>query len=312
MAVAGGVGAAVWGVLIEPRLLQKRLVDAWLPDLPAGWREQRLALLGDLQVGAPLANTDTIRRAVREAIAARPGAVLLTGDYVYNTSHDPPAIIGQLVELLRPLASAGLPTLGVLGNHDFALESTPDPRRQRALADEVEAALEQAGIRILRNLAIPLPAPLGGGSGRDVLYVVGIGERSVDQDNWRAAFARVPEGAARVVLAHDPLALEPIPAGRAPLALAGHTHGGQIRVPSQPGWTPARWWMRWPEYVDGWIDGLLEPGNRLYVNRGIGFSKLPVRLGAPPELTLVTLHGRARAGGTDQSGRHAPSGGRSS
>jgi predicted MPP superfamily phosphohydrolase len=290
MAAAGGVGVAVWGVLIEPRLLQKRTVHAWLPNLPAGWREQRLALMGDLQVGAPLANTDTIRRAVREAIAARPGAVLLTGDYVYNASSDPPAIIGQLLELLRPLASAGIPTLGVLGNHDFAPESTPDPRRQRVLADQVESALEQAGIRILRNQATPLPAPVGGRPGRDVLYVVGLGERSVGQDSWWAAFARVPEGAARVVLAHDPLALEPIPPGWAPLALAGHTHGGQIRVPSRPGWTPARWWMPWPEYVDGWIDGLLQPGNRLYVNRGIGFSKLPVRLGAPPELTLVTLH----------------------
>jgi predicted MPP superfamily phosphohydrolase len=45
-----------------------------------------------------------------------------------------------------------------------------------------------------------------------------------------------------------------------------------------------------PEYVDGWIDGFLQRGNHLFVNRGIGFSKLPVRIGAPPELTLITIH----------------------
>ena len=170
-------------------------------------------------------------------------------DYVYKASHDSAAVIGQLVELLGPLASAGIPAMGVLGNHDFAPESTPDPRRQHVLADQVESALEQAGIRSLRNQATQVPAPVGGGSGQDVLYVVGKGERS------------------------------------------------------------ARWWMPWPEYVDGWIDGVLAPGNRLYVNRGIGFSKLPVRLGAPAELTLVTLQCQCGTGPSSSCCERTPSAG---
>jgi predicted MPP superfamily phosphohydrolase len=60
-------------------------------------------------------------------------------------------------------------------------------------------------------------------------------------------------------------------------------------MPLLAGWTPARLIQRWPNYLSGWIDGFVQPGNRLYVNRGIGFSYIPVRFGAPPELTLVTL-----------------------
>jgi uncharacterized protein len=290
LAFAAGLAAATWGLLIEPRLLQTRRVHAWLPHLPPAWDGQQLALLGDLQIGAPLSNLGTMRRAVRAIVAARPGLVVLTGDYVYNASHDPVAIIGQLLEVLRPLVSADLACVGVLGNHDFALESTPDRSRQQLLAGAVESALERAGIRVLRNEAGAVVAPGGDRAGQQALYVVGLGERSVAEDDWRQAFARVPEGAPRVVLAHDPLALHGIPAGWAPLALAGHTHGGQIRVPSKPRWTPVRLWKPWPAYADGWVDGFLQPGNRLYVNRGIGFSKLPVRIGAPPELTFVTLH----------------------
>jgi predicted MPP superfamily phosphohydrolase len=279
---AACLGVAAWGVAIEPRIVQKRSVDAPLPDLPRAWDGQRLALMGDIQLGAPLANTDAVQRAVRMVLDARPSAVLLTGDYVYDAEGDPAPILGQLVELLAPLGSSGVPVLAVLGNHDFARDSVLDTA--------VEATLERIGMRILRNEAAPLSSPRGGDSTPDnTLYVVGLGERTAHQDNWRTAFRSVPPEAARVVLAHNPLALRDVPAGWAPLAVAGHTHGGQIRAPWNHGWAPARRWMPWPQYVDGWIDGFLQPGNRLLVNRGIGFSKIPVRIGAPPEVTLITL-----------------------
>jgi predicted MPP superfamily phosphohydrolase len=288
-ALGGGVMLGVWGTLIEPRLVQTRRIQAHLPNLPHGWEGRQVALLGDLQVGAPMANTDAIRRAIEAVVRSRPAVVLLTGDFVYNLAHDPSVILSQTLELLRPLVTAEIPCFGVLGNHDFAQESTPEHSRQRELASEVVAGLETAGIRVLRNESAAVRAP-GMTSTEPPLYVVGLGEYSARECEWESALAGVPDKAARIVLAHDPRALEPIPAGAAPLGLAGHTHGGQIRVPFTRAWTPARWWMHWPEYVDGWISGFLRPGNRLYVNRGLGFSKIPVRIGAPPELTLVTLH----------------------
>ncbi len=76
----------------------------------------------------------------------------------------------------------------------------------------------------------------------------------------------------------------------APLALAGHTHGGQLRLPFMSQWS----WMALVSdekiYADGWINGFGKSGNRLYVNRGIGFSLIPARVNCLPELTFFTLH----------------------
>lgn len=66
------------------------------------------------------------------------------------------------------------------------------------------------------------------------------------------------------------------PQGTSPLAVAGHTHGGQVRLSGTPEWS----WLTYAEedkvHTDGWIGGVGKPGNRLYANRGIGFSSVPI------------------------------------
>jgi predicted MPP superfamily phosphohydrolase len=92
---------------------------------------------------------------------------------------------------------------------------------------------------------------------------------------------------------HNPAAFAALPGGSAPVTLAAHTHGGQVRLPF--GLFPEWSWMTLVREAgfygeaDGWIDGYGRPGNRLYINRGIGFSIIPMRLFCPPEATLITL-----------------------
>ena len=93
---------------------------------------------------------------------------------------------------------------------------------------------------------------------------------------------------------HHPDSFAEIPAGAAPLAVAGHTHGGQVRIPLMPQWSWLTFVKEDEVHADGWIDGYGAEGNRLYVNRGIGFSVVPLRINCPPELTRFVLeHGRA-------------------
>ena len=89
---------------------------------------------------------------------------------------------------------------------------------------------------------------------------------------------------------HNPDVFAELPAGTAPLALAGHTHGGQVRLPFMPSWSWFALVTQDAVHTDGWIDDYGAPGNRLYVNRGIGMSGLPVR-NCRPEVTLITLQG---------------------
>jgi predicted MPP superfamily phosphohydrolase len=93
----------------------------------------------------------------------------------------------------------------------------------------------------------------------------------------------VPEHAAVLVLTHQPDVFPRVDA-RAALTLAGHTHGGQVNLPLVRGRViPSRFGTR---YARGHV---VEGGRHLYVTSGVGTSRLPVRLLAPPEIVLLTL-----------------------
>ena len=293
--LGSGLAALAWGVLVEPRRLDVREETGGVPGLPSSWEGQRVALLADFQVGAPLSNVGTVRQAVQRVVEARPAVALLAGDYVYRLARDPDGIADRAAELLAPLPGAGIPTYAVLGNHDYGDVPRWQKWRRRRLARGVRQSLEDAGIRVLVDEAVPLPPPAPGQNGEPPLYLVGLAPKQRGTVRPSAALEHLPDGAPRIVLMHDPLALGRLPPGAAPLALAGHTHGGQIRAPFRPDWTLARLRKPWPEYEDGWVPGVGAPGNHLYVNRGLGFSLLPIRFGCPPELTLLRLRGE----GTD-------------
>lgn len=118
-----------------------------------------------------------------------------------------------------------------------------------------------------------------------------IDSRRADQADVSQALADVSSEQARVVLMHNPDTFKELPANSAPLAVAGHTHGGQIRVPGFPQTSWLRFVQEDEVYADGWAKGYGQPGNNLYVNTGIGMSIVPIRLFCPPEVTLFTLEG---------------------
>jgi uncharacterized protein len=279
----GGLAVA-WAVLVEPRLLAEEHLEVTLPNLTRAWKGQHIVLLADLQIGMGLGNTDTLRRAVARTIAVRPALVLLAGDFVYEAVRRPQPALDTLSSVLLPLTNAGLHAFAVLGNHDYGEEGT---RRDRLLlAQRVRRTLEEIGIRVLENEAVAVTSRA---AGEGPLFVVGIGPHIPQRDEPGCAIRQVPDDCPRVVFMHNPASFPELPAGLAPLALAGHTHGGQLRVPLVPSWSLGRLTVPWPEYLDGWIDDYGQPGNRLYVNRGLGFSRRPMRFGCPPELTLITL-----------------------
>lgn len=268
----------VYGVAVEPRfVLSVQTERATIPDLPEHRWGERIAVLADLQIGMWWDNRRMARRAVARIVEEAPAAVLIAGDFVYG-SDDVAANVEAAVAIVAPLTEAGLPTFAVLGNHD--LES--------GAGDTLREALEAEGIRLLSNDA----APVGTGRGRGDLQVVGVAPRQGDRADPDAAFAELPPNAPRVVLLHDPDIFERLPEDSAPLAVAGHTHGGQLRVPGTPQWSYLGWLEDHTVHADGWIADYGAPGNRLFVNRGIGMSAIPMRLNCSPAITLFTLEPR--------------------
>lgn len=276
----------LWG-LLEPYVIGEERYEVSMSGLPAGWEGQQVAVIADLQVGMWLDNTLTVRRTVSRLLEARPALVLIAGDFIYHPGEDPSAEIGEAVALVQPLAAVGIPTYAVLGNHDYAMP-TESATKDEALAAALRTALEAAGIRVLHNQAMPLPDPASSAPSAP-LYLVGVGAHVPREDDPQAALSELPDSAPRLVMTHHPESFKAFPAGSAPLAVAGHTHGGQFRLPFTPSWT----WMSYSSkdevHADGWVQNYGAAGNRLYINRGIGFSVLPLRLNCPPELTLFTL-----------------------
>jgi len=301
LGVAGFLLALLIWSLVEPYHLDRENVTASIPNLPQAWQGKQIAVVADFQIGMWMANTKTVEQAIDQIIVDRPAAALLAGDFVYKPGESITTELDRVVELVRPLATAQIPTYAVLGNHDYRVKTLTQPdasAKQRAT--QVQQALESLGIRVLQNDAIALPNS-DATDQNEILYLVGIGAYLPKQSHPVEAIAQVPDDAARFVLMHNPASFANLPADTAPIAVAGHTHGGQIKIPFLPGWS----WMTFVEdkpswswiskikgdivRVSGWISGYGNEGNHLYINRGIGFSKLPIRFNCPPELTVFTM-----------------------
>jgi uncharacterized protein len=262
-AAAAAVGASCRAVAFDA--IRTERVDIALPDLDPAHDGLRVAQLSDLHLG-PLTPAERVRAAVAAANAFAPDLVVLTGDYLTGSGsrrlRSGPRAIDEL------LGGLTAPTVAVLGNHDHWV----DPRG-------AAEALTRLGYCVLRNENTTLS--LRG----QPFTVVGIDDHSTRHaDPVRAM--RGAAGGSRLVLAHDPLTSELLRDVGAPmLVLSGHTHGGQVNVP------PVSLLLPLPYRA-----GLYRVGSvRLYVNRGIGDTWVPLRVRAPPEVTLFSLRARAPA-----------------
>jgi uncharacterized protein len=276
---------AIYGVFIEPRLmLDLQEEEAPVPGLPEAWVGREVAVLGDIQEGMWLDNDDTTQEAVARVVERRPAAVLLLGDFIYDASLETTgAKIAEALSYLAPIPRAGIPTFAVLGNHDYGMMTHEDDAEPQVVERVVEG-LESIGVRVLQNEAVPLE--LDGGT----LYLVGVDSHWAGQDRPLKALLGVPPEAPRLVMMHHPDSFKDFPEGTAPMAFAGHTHGGQIRIPFLPHWSWRSLAVEGEAPADGWVEpDFGQPGNRLYINRGIGMSTVPVRINCPPEVTMFTL-----------------------
>lgn len=293
----------LWGVCIEPRLIDTESFEVRIPNLPKVWNGKEIAFISDLQYGMWLNNPSAAEKAIQKILEQKPALVLLGGDFIYHPVEDDSlveaiaefkqeekaevdSLIKEVVATLAPLENSKIPTFAVLGNHDYGMEK-PKVLKLSGVAKQLTKSLEAAGIEVLENEAQKVY--LDSAPNHDPLYIVGIGPRYPNEANIEKAFASLDHEKPRVVFTHNPQTFPNIPAKKAPLAIAGHTHGGQIRIPFFPRWSWMDWMKSHDVKADGWIKSFGNPGNKLYVNRGIGFSRYPIRVNCLPEITFFRL-----------------------
>ena len=192
----------------------------------------------------------------------RPDLIVVAGDLTSLDGSD--AIYERMLARLAAPRGVWL----VPGNWDYWLP----------IAD-LRGLCARAGVRLLSNEAVEIA---------DGVWLAGVDDAVGGSPDPRRALEGIPAGAWVLGVAHCPATFDDL-AGRCALAFAGHTHGGQVRLPGLPAlWLPSGS----GPYTAGWYE---RNGSRLYVTRGVGAKTLPVRLFCRPEVALFTLRNRGTA-----------------
>jgi len=235
--------------------------------LPVGFDGFRLAVLADLHMGRRV-GPGFVRRVVEEVRGRRPDAALLLGDMVER----PEPYAHTFAELIAPLAEH-IPTYAVLGNHEYF-----------GLSCVYRRCIRAAGVDLLVNEHRLIPCPGGPTDGGEpAIALAGLDDLSDGRPSVRAAMEGIGRDTFSMLAVHHPDLVAHLPPNHSvDLVLAGHTHGGQVRL---FGWTPLKI-TRDPTYLGGLVDG---PGVPIYVSRGLGMTGLSLRIGADPELPIITL-----------------------
>ncbi|MCP9626538.1 metallophosphoesterase [Rhodopseudomonas palustris] len=279
-----------YGVGIEP-LLQTNVTRYRVR--PASWPaglKLKVAVIADIHACEPWMDIERIGQIVQLTNRLGADVIVLLGDYVAGhkkiTAIVPDRDWADTLGGLR----APLGVYAILGNHDWWADKTAQVRGRGPIAARL--ALEKAGIAVLENDNARLTR-----DGHE-FWIAGLGEqeallgyssgRTVKRgvDDLEATLAAVPPDAPVILLVHEPDIFPRVPE-RVSLTLAGHTHGGQVRVLGSALFAPS-------ELSLAYCYGHFFEGERhLIVSGGLGCSWWPVRFGMPPEVVFVEIEGQA-------------------
>ena len=283
-AIYGVAAYGVYGTLDDLDVSKEYEVP--IPYLPRSLDGITIVQLSDLHVG-PYIRERELRHLVHLTNELRPDIVAITGDILDRH-------LDSLTDTVKGLAGLRAPmgVFAVLGNHDISTDRYSFTEEHRG-GVKIAKGIESIGIRTLRNEVTHL------GSGQDRLALMGLdwprytsggNFYNYQQTRTQRILAQMAEEAGpetpRVLLAHHPDTFTDVHAHGVGLTLAGHTHGGGQVVLGDWGGAPIGIGMFRFKYLSGLYQ---ERGHSLYVNRGIGYLGIPIRINCPPEISRFKL-----------------------
>ena len=252
--------------------------------VPAAFDGCKIVHISDLHLSSLADSPAFLQRVIDSINAQQPDLICFTGDFVgFGIEEAMP-----FTNILRQLQATDGVT-SVLGNHDFALYHHGLSSKQKEEKVEQLATYQRdtLGWKLLRNQSVVITRD------SDALQIIGVDNASCQGQGFQTVYrADLPKAMLlpdslfasspfKILLSHDPShwRAEVVPNTDIPLTLSGHTHAGQMRILGYP--------LSSLMFTDseGWYE---EDGQSLYINTGIGCT-LPVRVGVPAEITVITL-----------------------
>ena len=259
-----GIALFLYARFVEPRLLVTENVTIQSPNVSDAAEGLRIVQFSDVHV-----SDDDHRSKLDDLVnalnAQEPDLLVFTGDLFSAYSNYEGDVQKVADAFSRMEAKYG--KYAVLGNHDYGRGAEPVTTK----------LLQDAGFEVLKGE-------------RRTLEELGITVTGLDDAIYSHDPADTPLDGAEgfhLVLVHEPDVIDSLDGSLFDLMLAGHTHAGQVNLPLVEA-------IYLPKLGRKYLRGLYRPGGKesraqLYVNRGIGESLMPVRFGALPEVTVLTL-----------------------
>lgn len=270
----GVMGWFAFGFIEGWKRLELKHITFTSPDLPPYFDGYRLVQITDFHLGSFPPGNDFVQKVVDATNNEEPDMILFTGDLVNNQASEVEPYLDMLGQLH---ASDGI--YSIWGNHDYCEygnnHSIGALKRNRRMLYGYQESL---GWHQLMNEHHVVS------HGMASIAVIGVENPGqppfTNRSNLKKAMKGLNPDMFKILLSHDPHHWRREVVGKKiQLTLAGHTHAGQLKIGK---WTPAR--MAFKEWGGAYRIG----EQMLYVSSGIGGS-FPFRLGAWPELTVITL-----------------------
>ncbi len=261
-----GVGAAGAAVAADAFGLEANRVmvtrhDVYVPGLPPELDRLRIAQITDVHLPG---NQLAARAAVQHIHHERPEIVVINGDMMETARAD-----DQVRDFVGKVRGR-LATAAVLGNWEYRAGVVGDTARATYLGTGVDLLVNQTKVVKM---------------GQASLALVGLDDMLHGTPDLATARREIQSGAIEIWLIHEPALADSLAAAasaRPAFLLAGHTHGGQIRIPFLPAFKPPGA----GRFLEGWYRDTPAP---LYVSQGVGTTGIQARFRCPAELPVFTL-----------------------
>jgi predicted MPP superfamily phosphohydrolase len=283
-AALSGLSLVTYASAVEAGLRLRVVTHSFTPPRWTAGLKLKIVMLSDPHIISPHMSLERWRGIVERANAMQPDLILFMGDLLathrFCTKHH----TFEEAATIAAHARARLGTYAIIGNHDWWVDHAAQKSKHGPI--RAQAALEAAGIPVLVNKAVRLE---NSGSpfwiaGTDSIVAIKTADPDtfIGRDDLPGTLSQVTDDAPIIHLAHEPDLFVDVP-DRVSVTLSGHTHGGQIRL---LGYAPVSNSKYGQRYIHGHI---IEDNRHLIVSGGLGCSVLPIRLGSPPEITVLEL-----------------------
>lgn len=251
----------IYAFKIEPNLAVVHHLKLGDQAKPA---ELKVVQLSDIQVSESYA-TNRLDKVIRKVNKEKPDIIVFTGDLFDNYAkyqHEQ-----EIIEKLSKM-QASIGKYAVWGNHDYG----------GGAANIYERVMNAANFNVLKNTGETLTLKNG-----KTLFIGGLDDSLLGNPSVNDTLAYREKYDYSVLLTHEPDVADDFVGTNTQLVLAGHSHGGQIRIPFHPVKNVLA-----EKYIRGLYE--LSDHTKLYVNTGLGTTSIHARFGVPPEISVFELH----------------------